>query len=72
MKVKSHSMCMLNEQADELAGLGNASEEPTLCPGPNKYGREEGGGRREYSDRWPQAIMEDNLASVVFRRNRGE
>jgi hypothetical protein len=38
VKVKSHTGCLLYEQADKLDELGCASEEPTLCPGPNKYG----------------------------------
>ena len=38
VKVKSHTGCLMNERADELAELGRVEEEPVLCPGPQKYG----------------------------------
>ncbi len=38
LKVKSHTGCLLNERADELAELGHAAEGPEICPGPQKYG----------------------------------
>jgi ribonuclease HI len=38
LKVKSHSGCLLNERADELAELGRGAEGPEICPGPQKYG----------------------------------
>ena len=38
LKVKSHTGCLLNERADELAELGRTAEGPELCPGPQKYG----------------------------------
>ena len=38
LKVKSHTGCLLNERADELAELGRTAEGPEICPGPQKYG----------------------------------
>ena len=38
VKVKSHTGCLLNERADELAELGRQAENPEICPGPQKYG----------------------------------
>jgi hypothetical protein len=38
VKVKSHTGCLLNECADELAELGRQAEGPEICPGPQKYG----------------------------------
>jgi hypothetical protein len=38
VKVKSHTGCLLNERADELAELGQQAENPEICPGPQKYG----------------------------------
>ena len=38
IKVKSHAGCYHNEMADECAGIGCASDDPPLCPGPHKYG----------------------------------
>ena len=38
VKVISHSGCLLNERADELAELGRQTENPEICPGPQKYG----------------------------------
>jgi hypothetical protein len=38
VKVKSHTVCLLNERADELAELGRHGEGPEICPGPQKYG----------------------------------
>ncbi len=38
VKVKSHTGCLLNERADELAELGRQAENPEICPGPPKYG----------------------------------
>jgi ribonuclease HI len=38
LKVKSHTGCLLNERADELAERGCAAEGPEICPGPQKYG----------------------------------
>ena len=38
VKIKSHSGCMMNERADELAEAGRTSDLPELCPGPQKYG----------------------------------
>jgi ribonuclease HI len=38
VKVKSHTGCLLNERADELAELGRQAEGPEICPGPQKYG----------------------------------
>ena len=38
LKVKSHTGCLLNERADELAELGRTGEGPEICPGPKKYG----------------------------------
>ncbi len=38
VKVKSHTGCLLNERADELAELGRQAEHPEICPGPKKYG----------------------------------
>ena len=38
VKVKSHSGCLMNERADELAEQGRREEDPVLCPGPQKYG----------------------------------
>ncbi len=38
VKVKSHTGCLLNEPADELAELGRQAEHPEICPGPRKYG----------------------------------
>ena len=37
IKIKSHSGCLLNELADERAGLGCTSKEGELCPGPSKF-----------------------------------
>ncbi len=37
-KVKSHTGCLMNERADELAELGRKAEGPEICPGPKKYG----------------------------------
>jgi ribonuclease HI len=37
VKVKSHTGCLLNECADELAELGRQAENPEICPGPPKY-----------------------------------
>ena len=36
LKVKSHTECLLNERADELAELGRTAEGPEICPGPPK------------------------------------
>jgi ribonuclease HI len=33
IKVKSHTGCLLNERADELAELGRQAENPEICPG---------------------------------------
>jgi hypothetical protein len=38
IKVKGHTGCLLNEQADELAELGRQAEGPEIRPGPQKYG----------------------------------
>ena len=38
LKVKSHTGCLLNERADELAELGRTADGPEICPGPQKYG----------------------------------
>ncbi len=38
LKVKSHTGCLLNERADELAERGRTAEGPEICPGPQKYG----------------------------------
>jgi ribonuclease HI len=38
VKVKSHTGCLLNERADELAELGRQLETLEICPGPQKYG----------------------------------
>ncbi len=38
LKVKSHTGCLLNERADELAELGRQAENPEMCPGSQKYG----------------------------------
>ena len=38
LKVKSHTGCLLNERADELAELGRTVAGPEICPGPQKYG----------------------------------
>jgi hypothetical protein len=38
VKVKSHTGCLLKERADELAELGRQTENPEICPGPQKYG----------------------------------
>ncbi len=38
VKVKSHTGCLLNERADELAELGRQAENPEIRPGPKKYG----------------------------------
>ena len=38
VKIKSHTGCLLNERADEQAGLGRIAEGPEICPGPQKYG----------------------------------
>ena len=35
---QSHTGCLLNERADELAELGSTAEGPEICPGPQKYG----------------------------------
>jgi hypothetical protein len=37
VKVKSHTGCLLNERADELAELGRQAENPEICPSPQKY-----------------------------------
>jgi ribonuclease HI len=42
LKVKSHTGCLKNERADELAELGRrgdrrTDEGPEICPGPQKY-----------------------------------
>ena len=37
IKIKSHSGCLLNELADEQAGLGCTSKEGELCPGPSQF-----------------------------------
>jgi len=38
VKIKSHSGCLMNELADELADKGKTADQPELCPGPQKYG----------------------------------
>ena len=38
VKIKSHTGCLMNERADELAELGRKTEGPEICPGPQKYG----------------------------------
>jgi ribonuclease HI len=38
VKVKSHTGCLLNERAHELAELGRQAENPEICPDPPKYG----------------------------------
>lgn len=38
LKVKSHTGCLLNERADELAERGRTADGPEICPGPQKYG----------------------------------
>jgi hypothetical protein len=38
VKVKSHTGCLLNERADELAELGRQAETLEICPGPQKHG----------------------------------
>jgi hypothetical protein len=38
VKVKSHTGCLLNERADELAEFGRQAETLEICPGPRKYG----------------------------------
>jgi ribonuclease HI len=38
VKVKSHTGCLLNERADELAELRRQAEAPEICPRPQKYG----------------------------------
>ena len=38
VKIKSHTGCLMNERADELAELGRKTEGPVICPGPQKYG----------------------------------
>ncbi len=38
LNVKSHTGCLLNECADELAELGRQAETLEICPGPPKYG----------------------------------
>jgi ribonuclease HI len=38
VKVKSHTGCLLNERADELAELGRQADNPEICPGPQNYG----------------------------------
>ena len=37
MKIKSHTGCLRNERADELAEIGRTVDRPELCPGPKKY-----------------------------------
>ncbi len=37
VKVKSHSGCLLNERADELADLETTADGPMLCPGPRNH-----------------------------------
>ncbi len=38
VKIKSHTGCLMNERADELAEAGRTADLPELCPGPQKYG----------------------------------
>ena len=38
VKIKSHTGCLMNEWADELAEIGRTVDRPELCPGPQKYG----------------------------------
>ena len=38
VKIKSHTGCLMNERADELAELGRKTDGPEICPGPQKYG----------------------------------
>ena len=38
VKIKSHTGCLMNERADELAEIGRTVDRPKLCPGPQKYG----------------------------------
>ncbi len=35
---QSHTGCLLNERADELAELGRTAGGPEICPGTQKYG----------------------------------
>ena len=37
IKIKSHSGCLLNELADERAGLGGISKDRVLCLDPSKF-----------------------------------
>ena len=37
VKIKSHTGCLMNELADELAEIGRTLDMPELCPGPQKY-----------------------------------
>jgi ribonuclease HI len=38
VKIKSHTGCLMNEQADEQAEQGRMAEGTATCPGPQKYG----------------------------------
>ena len=38
VKIKSHTGCLMNERAYELAEIGRTVDMPKLCPGPQKYG----------------------------------
>ena len=38
VKIKSHTGCLMNERANELAEIGRTVDMPGLCSGPQKYG----------------------------------